>query len=478
MKNLGWSVDRSVSIGSGGFGQVFNATDPDGKALAAKVVAKSPGVDRDLLAVRLDPSDHVVPIVHIEETDDELILYMPRAEGSLRDRVASGKPIHAHEVLDILQQIAAGLVAIKHQIVHRDLKPENILLLQGKWAICDFGISRYAEASTAADTKKFSMTPPYAAPEQWLHEHATSATDIYAFGVIAHELLSGDRPFPGPGVDSYRDQHLNVAPPKLQTTKRLVSLVQECLFKAPGARPSAENLAARLKSADVDAKKPGASALADAHQVAVETEVAAQKALQEKQTEQSRRKILSEPAALLFEQISEELIEFIQDQAPAAIIRRNYTGRGQVELGSAKLTIAELTNNPVLNSQFDVIAFSSITLTNQQGFSRSHSLYYANFDTESEYKWYELAFCGSMHGANFDNEPKALPPSQGMNAFDRIMGTVQLGRSIVGLDLGDLDQFVDQWAERLGLAAVGKFPRVFQLPEGHPVYPARNGSRF
>jgi len=53
------------------------------------------------------------------------------------------------------------------------------------WCLADFGIARYAEATTAPDTLKFAMSPAYAAPERWLHETATSATDGYALGVMA-----------------------------------------------------------------------------------------------------------------------------------------------------------------------------------------------------------------------------------------------------------------------------------------------------
>lgn len=469
-----WSVDRSVTIGSGGFGQVHPATDPEGNARAVKIVPIAPGADRELLVVELLPSRHIVPTLHVESSDQELFLFMPLASGSLRDRLSNGAPIHASEAIDILQQIASGLVAMEGQVVHRDLKPENVLLLDGSWAICDFGIARYTEASTATETQKYSMTSPYAAPEQWRLERATSATDVYAFGVIAHEVVGGKRPFAGPGRDEYRQQHLSVIPPKLQTTKKLVSLFHECLYKGAQSRPTPQNLLARLESAGQDASQAGASALADAHQVVVESKAAEQKAQEEARTEQQRRELLMEAALDLFGQISGELVESIQDAAPVAVIRSQGAGPASIELGLAKLSVARVEWSEQSASPFDVIAYSSITLTNTQRLSRSHSLYYCDFEEENAYRWYELAFCGGFSGADFENEPRALKPDRGLAALDGGYGMAQLGRRIVRLELGSLQQFVDEWGQRFGLAAVGKFPRVSQLPEGNPVRPSRS----
>lgn len=469
MAETGWVIDRSKSIGHGSFGQVFEATDPLGHPIAAKVVPKT-DADRDLLAVDLPASEHLVPVLHVSELDREIVLFMPRAEMSLRDRLAADQSLGVQEALQILQQVAAGLVAMGGTLVHRDLKPENILLLDGVWAICDFGISRYAEASTAVDTRKFSMTPAYAAPEQWRHEHSTSSTDIYAFGVIAYELLGGERPFPGPSVDDYRKQHLEDAPAALATTRKLASLVTECLFKGAEARPTPSNLLARLNAAGRDANTPGASALAEAHQAVVESVAAELRAAEVARTEAQRRKTLFDAAKLLFAQIIEDLLESIEDGAPTATIVRGVDSSGMVELARARMNIAAiLPSGPTL--PFDVIAYSSISLRDQGGLGRSHSLYYANFEEEHHYKWYELAFSSTLN-ADFDREPRALSPGEAMQAFERVFGSIQLGRRIAPLDIGLLEDFIDEWSERLGDTAVGRFPRVHQLPEGNPVLPA------
>jgi eukaryotic-like serine/threonine-protein kinase len=167
------------------------------------------------------------------------VLVMPRAEKSLRQHLddAAG-PLEAVEAAAILSDIATALADLDGKVVHRDLKPENVLFLDGTWCLADFGISRYAEATTALDTRKYALSKEYAAPERWRSERATTATDVYALGVIAYELLSGSRPFAGPELHDFREQHLHRAPERLAAVPATFgALIEECLYKAAGARP-------------------------------------------------------------------------------------------------------------------------------------------------------------------------------------------------------------------------------------------------
>ncbi|WP_338702107.1 serine/threonine-protein kinase [Streptomyces sp. Q6] len=242
-------------IGSGGFGLVFQARRGDGATGAVKLIEKAPGADRELLLGRtLAESPHVVPVLDAGETEDHWALAMPLADTSLDVRLArqGGAPLPLTDTLAVLRDIAAALVALDGQVVHRDLKPANILLLNGSWRLADFGISRYAEASTDPNTRKHSLTPPYAAPEQWRGDRATGATDVYAAGVVAYELLTGSRPFKGPQSHDYRRQHLSDPLPPLprDVPAELAALVKESLFKPAGARPTARDLRARLDRFD------------------------------------------------------------------------------------------------------------------------------------------------------------------------------------------------------------------------------------
>ncbi|MGY4433947.1 serine/threonine protein kinase [Bradyrhizobium sp. F1.13.1] len=203
-------------LGAGGFGQVFAAESPDGSGAAVKLVPKASGANRELLFVDLKGARGIVPIIDSGEQGEHWVLVMPRASKSLRDHLTStNSPLSTTDATSILIDIASALTELDGKVVHRDLKPENVLWLNGKWCLSDFGISRYAEATTAADTRKYSLSPPYAAPERWRAERATGAVDVYALGVMAFEILCGRKPFPGPHIEDYREQHLHMEPPAI-----------------------------------------------------------------------------------------------------------------------------------------------------------------------------------------------------------------------------------------------------------------------
>lgn len=467
-----WGWDSNTPIGSGGFGKVYAAFGPGTDQLAAKVVPKAEGATREQLIAHDAPtSSHVVPILYVEETPDSFVLYMPRADYSLRQKINAG--VSAGDAIVILTDLAEALSVIAPVVVHRDIKPENVLYLNGAWALCDFGIARYADAATASDTRKYSFTAEYAAPEQWRHEHATAATDVYAFGIIAYELLSGQRPFAGPS-DVLRDQHLNVVPDLLPGSRKLSWIVSESLGKAPGSRPAAGNLVDRIRRAGQEAATRGGSALAAAQSAVLQARSAEQAAAESDRTERERREALLDSCRRGYASLTEELIEFISDSAPATEVTRSQAGGATLALGQAHLMISGLSDFPGSESSpFDVIAHGQIRLeNNSRSRSRSHSLYFADFESEHSYSWFELGFMRGM-GADFENDPHAADPGQGLGAFQGVFGGMQLGYGVVPLDIGDLGTFIDFWAERFGQAASGQFPQLTRLPDGNTNRPAR-----
>ena len=159
----------------------------------------------------------------------------------------------------ILSDVAHVLkVSENADLVHRDLKPENGLYTDGVWRLCDFGVARYQDVATSAATRKFSFTAPYASPEQWRNERATPSTDIYAFGVMAYELIEGQLPFQANTVEELREMHLHAASPDLSVeVPRLQVMVKQCLYKAAGARPTVDWVIQQLAHAADAPASPG-----------------------------------------------------------------------------------------------------------------------------------------------------------------------------------------------------------------------------
>jgi len=330
-----------------GFGSVYEATGPDGREVVAKFVAKSPGAGRELLigdALSVAGSPNVVPILDHGEHDDSWVLIMPRAKTSLKRYFEDhGRLLDLSEVMQILIDVATGLDAIGETVVHRDLKPANVLLFDEGWALADFGIARYVEASTSDETRKYSMTAPYAAPEQIRLEHATPAADVYAFGVMAYELVSGGLPFPGPARADFANQHLRETPQPLTAgTARLRSLIEECLMKRPEARPRAANVLSRLQRASVEPSGAGSSRLALVNQAEVARRAKEQSAQQLEKDRSEREAELFSAAEQMFNSFWEPLRESIADEAPAATIRLNVQNRMifVAELAGANLGVS------------------------------------------------------------------------------------------------------------------------------------------
>ena len=194
---------------------------------------KLPEQSGALLFVDLEGARHVIPVLDSGEDTEHYVLVMARAETSLQAHLRQRGALPEAEVVDILRDIATALEDFDGRVVHRDLKPENVLYLNGEWCLADFGISRYAEASTAEDTRKFAMTPQYAAPEQWRWEHATSAADVYAFGVMAYELLATWR---------FRARWARPAPPR--RTARAAGCIQSPRLARDSVPPQASGLPA------------------------------------------------------------------------------------------------------------------------------------------------------------------------------------------------------------------------------------------
>src|SRR5512142_418547 len=257
--SLGAAYTIERELGGGGMSRVFLAEETRlGRRVVVKLLSPemSAGVsaerfEREIkLAARLQ-HPHIVPLLAAGEVDGLPYYTMPYVAGaSLRELMQAG-PIPTNEAMGILRDVAKALAYAHRQgIVHRDIKPENVLLSEGSAMVADFGVARAIRAaSTLAPESTITQlgtqigTPAYMAPEQAAGDPDVDfRADLYAFGVMAYELLAGQHPF----VDRRTAHALIIAhltePPKALTTHTsnvapsTTAIVMQCLAKDPSER--------------------------------------------------------------------------------------------------------------------------------------------------------------------------------------------------------------------------------------------------
>ncbi len=241
-------------LGKGGMGEVYLASDKSlGRKAALKILPARYTTNADLVhrfereAKAASALNHpnILTVYEIGQTDDSHFIATEFIAGeTLRQRLKRA-PMPLPEALDIALQIAAALNAAHEAgIIHRDIKPENIMLRpDGYVKVLDFGLAKLTEATHAPDesttqTGMIMGTPSYMSPEQARGQKVDHRTDIWSFGVVLHELVSGVRPFSG---DTQAD--LMVAILERQPTllpshlpEQLQTIVTRALTKEPPNR--------------------------------------------------------------------------------------------------------------------------------------------------------------------------------------------------------------------------------------------------
>ncbi len=198
-------------LGSGGMGEVYRAADPRLKRDVAIKVLSSPQIDRDARdrfaaetrAVAALSHPNIITIHDVGEVDGLPYAVMEVLEGeTLRDRLASGA-LPIAEALAVATQIASALAAAhSRHIVHRDLKPANVFVLHRQQVkVLDFGIAKQlSQPDAPTQTTLEGMivgTAGYMAPEQIRGRSADARVDVFAFGALLYEMVTGKRAFQG-----------------------------------------------------------------------------------------------------------------------------------------------------------------------------------------------------------------------------------------------------------------------------------------
>lgn len=269
------SYEVLESIGAGGVGVVYRARDPLLKRdVAIKVLAGSYSRDPEKLrqfqqeaqAIAALNHPNILSIFQIGEQDGTPFIVTEFLHGKTLREFQSGAPIPYQKVLEYALQIAYGLAAAHaKRIVHRDLKPDNLFITEdGRVKILDFGLAELiptdlptgADAPTAeyaAQPGKILGTLRYMSPEQVRGQRADTRSDIFTFGAILYEMLTGKKAFQGETYADVLSAILKDTPAPISTMVSdippgLERIVFRCLEKTPGQRfQSATDLAFALE---------------------------------------------------------------------------------------------------------------------------------------------------------------------------------------------------------------------------------------
>lgn len=214
-------------LGGGGMGIVVLARDADGAGdVAIKLIKPELLADQRVVHRFVKEAGHlqklkhpnVIPVLEVSDRAEGPYFVMPYFErGSLAQRIRPGQPLETEVSLDIALGVAGGLeFAHSRGIIHRDLKPANILLgPEGKACLADFGLARTMFNDSIVDVESGQMegTAPYMSPGVAAGNAEDTRCDIYSFGALLYEMLTGEPPYAGRNTSDIRNQIL-AAPPK------------------------------------------------------------------------------------------------------------------------------------------------------------------------------------------------------------------------------------------------------------------------
>lgn len=248
-------------LGNGGMGSVYEAQSSENETVAIKLIDSSKVTDDRLLdrfikeyelLARVD-HPHVIQVHEQGFTDSHLYIVMELLSSeSLKSRILKGMSIE--DVITIAINICHAVATIHDLgILHRDIKPVNILFDQnGQPIITDFGIAKVTEQAGDVELTiqgEAVGTPAYMSPEQALGNEVTPSSDLYSFGVMLYQMVTGELPFRARGMIEVMQHHVTTPPPHLPAELiQLDPIIQRLLNKNPSLRyQSAWELHAELE---------------------------------------------------------------------------------------------------------------------------------------------------------------------------------------------------------------------------------------
>ncbi len=245
-------------LGRGGMGAVYRVRDLElDEVVALKlldVTASTPdAIERFRREVRLArrvTHRNAARTYDLGEHEGRRFLTMEFVEGLSLRELQEQRRLEYPRVLDIVRQVAEGLAAAHAAaVIHRDLKPANVLIdPSGRAVITDFGIARGLQATDETlQTYGTLGTPAYMAPEQLGGEPVGPAVDVYALGLLAHELLTGELPYKRATTMETALARLHESPPDLEASHDVISglssIIALMLSRSPAERPSPAEVA-------------------------------------------------------------------------------------------------------------------------------------------------------------------------------------------------------------------------------------------
>jgi len=255
-------------IGAGGMGEVYRARDTRlGRTVAIKVLPadivgdpdRRARFEREARTVARVTHPRICTLYDIGDSAGVMFLVMEHLEGETLARRLDRGPLPADQALALAAEIAEALRAAHGQgIIHRDLKPANVMLTASGAKLLDFGLARtetcagsLPDRSTATGSVRIVGTAPYMSPEQATGRPVDARSDIFSFGCVLYEALSGHRAFPGETrIDAIAAVMRDTPPPIAGVPPGLLRILERCLAKNPDDRyQSVAELGAALASA-------------------------------------------------------------------------------------------------------------------------------------------------------------------------------------------------------------------------------------